>query len=904
MDTDEHARQREWVGASAFSADLTPSAFSLLSLCAILGQLDNELLVALGAPADDGLAPLLTSDLIVSVSDVNGVYQLNETARAAVLARLREERPADELALHTQAFHFFLDGMSRNDAADRRAEYEARCLYHLGELREIHTEGREWQTIARYVAAVRTAAPQQARHLRLLSLYEGFLAVRTGEHARGEAMLTALLDGPTLEPDIRVRTLHALGQVHFLHARYDRALALWHEAHDLARDGADRHYQCRTLLNIGQIHSETGNHALALEYSLQSLDLAQDLHAPAREAHALWEVGYNAMQLGRWYDARSHIDAAIARYRVLGVIARLANLYWCQGVLNHLLGDERESEEAYQRALAIVQSPQHHDPPVIMDTLWYLGFLYQTQERWEEALAMYDGAASVARQVGNQHSLAFIQYRRGDVLQRQGLLDGAFSAYRHAIDGLEALRGETEDEAIKIGLLGTTQQIYEAMVLLCLARGQIADAFDYVERARSRAFLDALAKKSPELYAAADQPVATLAEVQARLPVDALLIEYFTTGVLPRGEHLINRLPAENTRLRAHLAPESRIVIFAVTRDTCDVHCAALDPNALRPPPGTMNPGRRLLHAHHLRLLYRSLIEPCAHLLRQRTLLYLIPHGPLHYVPFMALCADDGEYLLRADGPALALAPSATILLRNCLNRPATWAEGALALGYNDRGDTELFHAEAEASFVARLTGGRVWAGPEAKSQRLLCQGGQVRWLHFAGHAVFDVDNPLDSALILGEEDTLTAREIMNGLDLRTEFVTLSACTTGLSHVVPGDELLGLPRAFFYAGAPTVICTLWEATDVVARLVMERLYPDVRAGRSPAEALRDAQTAVRALRGHEIAAALDRWRAEDPHLGMTFDQSLSITDGDPDTQPFADPFYWAPFMLIGRPRTD
>ncbi len=164
----------------------------------------------------------------------------------------------------------------------------------------------------------------------------------------------------------------------------------------------------------------------------------------------------------------------------------------------------------------------------------------------------------------------------------------------------------------------------------------------------------------------------------------------------------------------------------------------------------------------------------------------------------------------------------------------------------------------------------------------------------------------LNSALRLGADDALSAREILDGLDLQAELVTLSACTSGLSHVVPGDELLGLQRAFLYAGTPTVVCTLWEAHDLVALLVMERFYSALRqvpGGASPATALRDAQVAVREMTAGELAGIVERWRAEDPEYAAVLGEldGIPTDDGDALSRPFADPFYWAPFMLIGRP---
>lgn len=886
--------------------DLPAERLHLLALCAILRSFDHERLLSLaGAHADD-IAALLTSDLVAPLDPAAPAQvRLAPAVQAELLAHLRATPaaalpPFDEVELHARALDFALQRMSQPADPGQRAELETDCLHHLDALRLLLTERRAWTTLAAHVAAMRAAAPRQPNLLRWLAFYEGYLAIQTQRYAEGEAGLTDLLDQPDLDDALRVQIFNALGHSHWYQTRYDRALDCYQQSYTLACATANLLYQGNTLLNMGNIYNELNNYERALELGKQSLAIFRALGAPAREAYALYAVGLNAMYLGRWHEAQDHFDAAIQRYETLGIAAGLAYLYWSQGFLHHMLGDEARSETAYHHALSIAQSPDCGDPAVVLDTYAQLGLLYETQGRWDAALAAYAHELTLADQLQRDHWRYLNHYRRGAILLRQGQSVAAHDAFAAAIAGIEGLRGSTDDEAIKIGLLGTAQQVYEAMVLLCLDAGRWSDAFDYVERARSRAFLDLLARKDPELYATLDQPVATLADVQATLPPGTLLIEYFTTGVVPRGEHLINQLPPENRRLRDYLTLPAQVVIFAVTRDRCEVYRPALDPNTLQPAPDDPGPGRRLLRERLLNHLYDRLIGPVLHLLPNCDQLYLVPHGPLHYVPFMALRAAGGDYLLAAAGPAIALAPSATILLRNCLSRPPERAATFLALGYNDRDGAGLRYAEAEARHIARLMGGAAWTGPDPKRQRLAEVGPQVRWLHIAGHAVYHPRDPLASELCLGDGETLSARAIIGGLDLRADLVTLSACTSGLSHVVPGDELLGLQRALLYAGAPTVVCTLWEAADLVALLVMERFYLGLQQGRRAAEALRDAQVAVRGMTGRDLAAAIARWQDEDPDFANALDLP-EIAPDEYDQAIYADPQCWATFMLIGRP---
>jgi CHAT domain-containing protein len=94
--------------------------------------------------------------------------------------------------------------------------------------------------------------------------------------------------------------------------------------------------------------------------------------------------------------------------------------------------------------------------------------------------------------------------------------------------------------------------------------------------------------------------------------------------------------------------------------------------------------------------------------------------------------------------------------------------------------------------------------------------------------------------------------------------VTLSACHTGVNMVFPGDELHGLMRGFLYAGAPSLVASLWAVSDRSTSLFMREMYSQIKGGAAKRKALRLAQLAVKEEYGH--------------------------------------PYYWAPFVLMGNPR--
>ncbi len=870
----------------------------LLSFCVVLQWFDKELLLALSACPESELALLFESDLVAVAPGAEGVYCLQPLWGDDILSRLRAERPHDELALHTRAFEHFLQRMAARQEAQQLSVEDA-CFYHLDRLSELLAPNGAWQTLAQYVVAATEAHPKQKRNCLRLAYYEGLVAIRTSDLERGVTAMTLLLDDGDLEERVRLRALNSLARAFYYQTQYDLALARYQQVYRLAEATGDRFFEAAALINMGMVYNELANYERALALTLQSLDIFRELGDRRGEVTALYEIGNSALQLGRWSIAQEHLFQAAGLSESLGLTARLSDIFWAQGLLHHLIGDEVESEASYTRALAFSQAPGHNDLKRANAILWYLGFLYHTQGRSDEAFAAYEQALALSQKLKRAHWLSLIHYQRGNLFRHLGRLHEARAAYEQGIEAIERLRGDSEDEEVKFGLIGSTQHLYEAMVLLCLEQGRPEDAFNYVERARSRAFLDTLLKKDPHLYKALDQPIATLAELQAQLPDGVLLLEYFTTGIVPPGENIVRKLLPENAHLREYLLLPARVLLFIVTRDDFEVREVALDPNMLQPHPGARHSMRHLLRERQLAYLHERLVEPVQSWLQRCEFLYLIPHGPLHHVPWMALRSARGKYLLDAGGPAIALAPSATILLRGSPEQPIVGTGEFLALGYNDVDAQALRYAETEARFLARLMDGQAWVGEQPKTKQLLARREPTRWLHISGHGTYHPHDPLGSALHIGADDSLTARDILGHLELSVDLVTLSACASGLTHILPGDELLGLPRAFLYAGAPTIVCAPWEAPDLVALLLMERFYTYIRQGQRPSAALRDAAVALRRMTGRDLVNTLAHWYESYPE--ETADLQLPHVGAEQmDQAVFADPSYWALFFVIGR----
>lgn len=869
-----------------------PSTTRAPGICALLPWFDAPLLGALGV-SEAELDRLHAGGALEPAGDPPGALCLREELREAALDALRQTDPDAELAVHGGAFDAFL---ARLEAGHAHATANAAQLFHhLDRLFYMLAPRYDWAAIEALLA--RVPEPQPAAQHYLLVFYRAWIALHRGQHPEAEAPLLAALDDPGVDDGLRARLLNALALSEMGRNAYPLALRHFDAAYKAAAAAGSLYFQGAALVNMSMLLNDLGDFAASFRLCQQGLAIFERMRDPRRQAIVLYELGNNALNLGRWNEARDYLGRAVAMAQGLGLEARLIHAYWCQGLLHFFLAEFDACERLYNLALERADAFAS-DPSLARDIRWHLGVLFASQGRLDEALAAFDQALADETRL---HWQSVISYQRGRVFERRGDTSAARAAYHQAIVTLERLSERTDDEQVKIQLLSTTSQLYEAMVLLCVAEGPSAwpDALLYVERARSRAFLDSMAHRAPELFPTFQQPVAMPAELQLALPADALLIEYFTTGVVPRGEHAVARLAADGMPLAEQLLLPPRILIFAVTTTDVRVIEAPLSPNDLPTLDEPEASVQRLLRPAMLEDLYASLVAPVDELLAGRRVLYVVPHGPLHHVPFGALLDATGMPLLRADGPALALAPSATILLRSALGRPRAPRGTALALGYN-HGGRELRYAEGEAALAAQLLGGQARTGPAPKSEALLTEARTARLLHIACHADYDPLDPLATVLHLGADDQLSARAIVERLALRCDLVTLSACTSGLSKVISGDELLGLPRALLYAGAPSVICTLWEADDCVALLITYFLYGAMAAGVGPAAALRDAQAAVRALTGREVLALFDELRGRWPASLATL-PSPEIHPDDMEHAVFSEPYAWAPFMLIGRP---
>lgn len=497
--------------------------------------------------------------------------------------------------------------------------------------------------------------------------------------------------------------------------------------------------------------------------------------------------------------------------------------------------------------------------------------------RVEQAKAGFDRLLGVAQARANGEIYWLLLNDRGRIAEMEHDDRAALDFYRKAIDVVEQQRASINTEASKIGFVGDKQALYARAIASALASNQTGIAYDYMERAKSRALVDLLAAKSLTLQAksAAPESVALLGDYRqaaelaaAQVPLDMAsaslglergavaakaaelkkrdpeLASLVTVGSLPLAE------------VRAYLRPDEVLVEYYLHGDALVVVAVGADGvfSARLGAAGLdaqIRAFRELIEEQksgtlaQAQALYTRLLQPVAAQIAGRNLV-IIPHGVLHYLPFAAL--HDGKNYLIADHN-LRYLPSASV---QQYLRPQRGGQlgNMLIFGNPDLGRPELDlpSAEEEANMIAKMVPeSKILTRRAASETEFKQTAGNYTYLHVAAHGQFNGDTPLQSRLVLAADQqndgSLTVGEIY-GLRLNADLVTLSACETGLSKALSGDDLIGMTRGFLYAGSSNIIASLWQVDDVATSELMKQFYRNIQAGQSKKEALRQAQRSL------------------------------------------------------------
>ena len=526
---------------------------------------------------------------------------------------------------------------------------------------------------------------------------------------------------------------------------------------------------------------------------------------------------------------------------------------------------------------------------------------------------------------------------KGVWFERATKKDSARECYERAILQIEAARSTIAADELKTLYSNNKIEVYERLILLLLSDSNPATqrqsselAFDYNEKARSRTFLDMLGNRKIKWKNASDEALLEK-EHLVRLRINKLakdinadqpsIAQKATEELqLAQEEHqvitqqlksssaayqgVINIQPPtlrqvqegldEETAIVEYWVGREKLVVWAVTRDVMHYSVKDIQKSSLRREIlGTRNFIANKMFGESsaiLAKLHGILLEPVERMIAKKKIV-VVPHGPLHFLPFHALRKNNRYWI---ESAAITYAPSAASLLYIGKEKKLSGQKFlAAALGDSAIGEFPgLPGTTIEVSQLGQMySNSDLLIGVKFTETFLKEHCNRYDYLHIATHGVLNKHQPLYSYLLMrdspDDDGRLTVNEIFD-LSIQSKMVTLSACETALGDVTEGDELTGMSRAFLFAGSRIVIVSLWKVDDATTSWLMTRFHQYMQNGRTAGEALASAQ------RDFINRNFTNEEKLKDVVLYPEVARAVaSVKPGA------ASPYFWAPFVLVG-----
>mgnify|MGYP000904633697 CR=1 FL=1 len=577
------------------------------------------------------------------------------------------------------------------------------------------------------------------------------------------------------------------------------------------------------------------------------------------------------------------------------------------GILLSHMGRIKEGKEKYEKSLKVREKVLENDPENVVyqsnvgATLNNIGNLLQQEENYSTALKFQLRALDYTLKSDDWNMLFKIYASMGRCYEKLSNNNQAFDSYNKSIECIESIRGQYSLEELKLEILWNKSHVYTEMIsFLCTKMNNSEKAWEYLGRLKSRTLLDSL--RLLELEAPESIPEELLTQEEKLLEsiriFDRLIRKTEKTEELDQLTRKIKEKEAELKELYDRIrefspeyvdlrkgqplgikeikeligiqAKKTAFVEYYTTNEKVFIFVIRSDEKVPRVKIVDLTLKSLSIHIQEYFNeivtmkgrteetwieLSEYLIDPVLEYINDCELVYLVPHGLLHYLPLHALFAGNKRLI---EHFPIVYVPSLTTL-KYSQSKTARKFESCLSIGYTpNENEKEIF--EGEAKLVAELFNVEPKLGAEATSSILKNANNDV--IHISCHGGFDWENSLNSGLRLADKD-LKMKEIFD-LNLSTNLLVLSACETGLNGQKPGDELIGLTRAFLYAGAGSLIVSLWSVGAASTFEFMERFYRKIKEEK------------------------------------MTKDEALQMTQVEfIHDERYSNIYFWAPFILIG-----
>jgi CHAT domain-containing protein len=573
------------------------------------------------------------------------------------------------------------------------------------------------------------------------------------------------------------------------------------------QNAADMRARIAALLTI------LGRTAEAWHMRRDAFAAASGTGDPWRVEVAAYSAGIDAVSESRWdiahalFTVVSEVESGNSRLHAEALVWR-ALAAMRAGMTNTVAADLR----AARRAPGSLQDAALRED--VTNALRLVEAMIVRGQSHERAIALLTEYLASARRRDRSTWLTQVLVERARDYRASGDFVSAETDLRQAISIVEERRTAMARDDLRDSFLGKSIEAYRELSDLLDERGETAGALAVADRPRARMLLDRV----------------------IHLTADGIAPEDIFRSIEPRQAIL------------AYSVFEKRLVIFAITRrgiERFTVPVAASDVKRLTSALATaMDHDQKTAH-EQARQLGRILIDPAVPALHDVDSLVFVCDPVLQQVPFAALVDHNGQYLVETY--AIMVAPSVIGCVRGTRQPPSAAPESLLVVS-NPRLSPDRFAslpslrgAEGEAREIASIyRSPTVLIGKDASTERVLASLSRCDVAHIATHAVVDPRDPIKSRLLLAGEGTLTVAEVAAMRLDRLQIVILASCRTAVATEGYGD-IRTLAAGFLAAGARNVVASLWDINDEVTRSLSVALHRGLRDGRTPADALRDAQ---------------------------------------------------------------
>ena len=732
-----------------------------------------------------------------------------------------------------------------------------------------------------------------------------------------------------------------LGNAYVGLGRHEKAVEYFERALTIQREVKNRFWEERALTNLGNAYRNLSRYEKAIEYFERALALQRELKDRSGEAMALTNLGFAYFTLGRFGKAIEYDEQALAVARDIKARGQQTPPLINLGAIYRAQTQYEKATLFHEQALAIARQVKQRDSEAAALNQLMLDWKARDQPR----VAIFFGEQSVNTYQEIRSNLSSL-----DRESQQSFLKSRGAAYRNlaALLIAEARLAEAEQVIRMLKEEEYFEFIGRGLKIAPTSERTGLTPEEQVLENRYREIADHLATLGAEHGSLIDKASRTQEEEQRLAKLEADLVvagKAFQKFLDELGKELMSSkeasgriLPLRDSQALMEdlrelgkgvvalytLVGEDKYRVILTTPDFQKgyeylINAADLNRKVLEFRTVLQDPGHDPLP--WAQELYNILLGPLAKDLTAagaQTLMWSLD-GVLRYMPVAAL--NDGKQYLVERYQNVVFTPASQARLKDAPSR--TW--DALGLGVTkSHGERipalpgvldEMRGIIRDESANPSAAGGKplgvlpgvVKLDEQFTEDAMLAElRKRHKVVHIASHFQFSPGDETNSALLLGDGKFLNLAQIKSLPNVfgGVELLTLSACNTATGGTgADGKEVEGFGVLAQRQGAKAVIATLWPVSDTSTKILMQDFYRirESKADTTKAEALRQAQ--LRLLRGETAA--------EGATAKTTADRKIVHEEGKPGTankalfmadpkKPFAHPYYWAPFILIGN----